>query len=356
MKAICVINLERFFLKKNFMKKIYTFFAVIILFNVTSFAQNDTLLFENFNTGFDTLSDDTDGVRSAPSGNDLIWVNYDGDNMLDASGKPQNWYWQSEWLGADTLTQGGVLVSSSWLANNANGAQNWLMLPPLHLPDATGKLSWKSAPFQGPRYMDGYKVVISVFDNDTIEFTDEVFLHAQMTAQGADTVISQFTFSNGYIHADGYTNSNYFFYSPVLNGYHGLLEPHTISLAAYAGYTIYIAFVHESDDDNLMALDDILVTGTYVVSNQEVENIKAVSIAPNPVKDFIQLNYTTEIEGNVDVRIFDMQGRIVKELHSLPNHVGQNNQTIDVARLAKGSYQLVLIQNGKQICKSFVKL
>lgn len=340
------------------MKKIYTLFTAAILFSCAAIAQNDTLLFENFNTPFDTLSDASDNVANSPSGNDLIWVNYDADNIQDASGRPQNWYWKNEWLGSDTATQGGVLVSSSWLNNNANGAENWLILRPLYISDASAVLSWKSAPYQGPRYMDGYKVMISVFDNRTTDFTDEVFTHAQMTtdSMGIDTLTNTYSFSAGSVHANGYTDATYYFYDSTLNGFHGLLEPHSIDLSAYAGYTIYIAFVHDSDDDNMMALDDILVTGTLVVSTGDIKQLKEISIAPNPVKDFFQLNYSSETNENIDIRIFNMQGKLMKEINNLSNNVGQNQQTLNVSELATGTYQVVIFQNGQQHTETLIKL
>ena len=338
------------------MKKIYTLFTAAILFSCTAFAQNDTLLFENFNIPFDTLSDASDNVSSSPSGNDLIWVNYDGDNMQDANGRAKNWYWQNEWLGSDTTTQGGVLVSSSWLSNSTASTSNWLILPPLYISDASAVLSWKSAPYQGLRYMDGYKVVISVFDNDTIGFTDEVFTHAETSVQNLGDTAMYYTVSSGTVHANGYTDSSYFFFDSLLNGNHGLLEPHSVDLSAYAGYTIYIAFVHNSTDDNSMALDDILVKGNLVVSTNEIETLNEVSIAPNPAKDFAQLNYTSETDENIDVRIFDMQGRMVKEMTNLSNNIGQNQQTITVSELATGTYQVVIFQNGQQHTETLIKL
>ena len=338
------------------MKKIYTLFTAAILLSCTAFAQNDTLLFENFNIPFDTVSDASDNVSSSPSGNDLIWVNYDGDNMQDANGRAKNWYWQNEWLGSDTATQGGVLVSSSWLSNSTTPTSNWLILPPLYISDASAVLSWKSAPFQGLRYMDGYKVVVSVFDNDTTEFINEEFVHAETNVHNIGDTTMYYSVSPGTVHASGYTDSSYFFFDTLLNGNQGLLEPHSIDLSAYAGYTIYIAFVHNSTDDNRMALDDILVKGTLVVSTNEIETLNKISIAPNPAKDFMQLNYSSETNESIDIRIFDMQGRMMKEMNNVSNNIGQNQQTIDVAQLATGTYQVVIFQNGKQHTETLIKL
>lgn len=338
------------------MKKIYALFVAAALCATTVVAQNDTLLFQNFNTPFDTLADATDGVSASPSGNDLIWVNYDEDGTPDASGRPQNWYWQNAWLGSDSATQGGVMVSSSWLQTSEGVANNWLILPPLYLSDASTMLSWKSAPYQGPRYMDGYKVVVSAFKNHTASFDQSLFVQAQMDSVGTDTIISTFHFTNGYVHASHYTDANYFFYNETLNGFHGLLEPHSVSLAAFAGYTVYIAFVHDSQDDNLLALDDILVTGSKVVSTQQVTSLKNCSISPNPAQNFIRLNYETASNENIDVRIFDVQGRLVKTLLNVSASQGVFQETIDVSALAQGTYELVIFQNGQKSTQPFVKL
>lgn len=336
------------------MRRVYTFIALFIFFSSALIAQ-DTLLFENFNTPFDTLSDDSDGVTSMPNGSNSTWVNWDVDDIQDASGRPGNWYWQEQWQGSDTMTQGGVLVSSSWLANNADGAENWLILPPFHFPDNTTMLSWKSAPFQGPRYTDGYTVVLSAFKNFPPQFTDTLFTHAQMTGIGLDTIVSTFTFSDGYVHANGFTNNNYFYYNEDLNGFNGLLEPHSVSLAPYAGFTVYIAFVHDSDDDNLMALDDILLTGTLVVSTNEVENISSIKVFPNPASNYIQANYTSTSNDAVDIRIFDIQGRMVESQLGISNTAGEFQHTIDISNLPKGTYELVFYQNGTLSTKPFIK-
>ena len=54
-------------------------------FSVLS-AQNDTLLFENFQT------DPTDFFTDIPEGNDTTWVNFDSDGFEDSNNRPQNWY------------------------------------------------------------------------------------------------------------------------------------------------------------------------------------------------------------------------------------------------------------------------
>lgn len=346
------------------MNKFFTLLVFVSLFAFSANAQVDTLLFENFNEPFDTLVDDSDGVVSFALGNDTIWVNFDEDGIMDANGRPQTWYQSlSGWFDHDSL-QGGVLQSSSWLDGFADGNRNWLILPPIALSaggNANAELSWKSAPFQGPRYMDGYSVRISTTSNDPLAvpypFTDTVFQACQMVPPlGSDTTVSTFNFSPGYIHANSFTDWRYYTYDAANNAFDGYLEPHTINLSQYAGQTIYIAFVHDADDDNLMAIDDILVMGQAPqVNTQNVTLNAEVKIFPNPVTTNLTLNYNVRQDGDVNVTIMDATGRVVREMNAISTASGQYNENINVADLAAGAYQLVIAQNGKRIAKRFVK-
>jgi hypothetical protein len=88
--------------------------------------------------------------------------------------------------------------------------------------------------------MDGYKILVSTTRNTpfTADFTDTLFVAAEMvdfTVPGSLNP-NDYTFSFGYIHADRYTDSNYFFLiTPNAGAYTGRLEPHNVPLAAYAG-------------------------------------------------------------------------------------------------------------------------
>ena len=75
-----------------------------------------------------------------------------------------------------------------------------------------------------------------------------------------------YDFSEGFIHgADGeYIKADD---DPQRNA--GVLRPNEVSLAAYAGKTIFIAFAHDSDDDNILFIDDIMVTGKQSLLSTE---------------------------------------------------------------------------------------
>jgi len=341
------------------------------MFAFTVSAQNDTLLHADFSMPFDTDQTDfgeSDGVSAVPSGTDTIFVNLDADGIAVGGNAPsQLWYWDSLDFYGDDL---GVLKSQSWLTGFSPDNRNWLILPALEIVDGTAELSWKSAPYQGPRYMDGYTVLVSTTNNDatltTHPFVDTLFHAAEMVAiDGASTslVVSDYTFSDGYIHANSYTDSMYFLhpgedtvdFTDAETFNLGQLEPHTVSLAAYSGETIYIAFLHDSEDDNLIEIDDILVTGTLPTSNTDkISAALGLAIFPNPASDYINLTYNVIENTTISASIYDMSGRLVQVKNNLSSQAGEHQYRFNVSTFANGNYTLVLEAEGQRLTKKFV--
>ena len=136
----------------------------------------------------------------------------------------------------------------------------------------------------------------------------------------------------------------------------GQLEPHTVDLAAYAGQTIYIAFLHDSEDDNLIELDDILVTGTLpVISTDKISTEMGIEVFPNPTRDFIMLSYEVIEATDISVQIFDMQGRLMSVYNNLSSTAGEHQHRINVSDFPVGNYNIVIAAEGQRISQSFVK-
>src|SRR5574337_1385991 len=164
------------------MKKLLLF-ACFVLPAAAMHAQAvDTILFADFETDPSTF------IQTAlpPGVNwDNNWYNVDIDGLPDGSGsgRPGEWFWTAPWAGADTLMGNtGVLGSSSWTNDPNNEVQNLLILPAIYIADTNATLSWSSAPYQTPRYLDGYQVLISTTDNDPSSFQDTLFVASEYTA------------------------------------------------------------------------------------------------------------------------------------------------------------------------------
>lgn len=183
-------------------------------------ACSDTLLFENFENGFPE-----------------DFTNLDLDGNTDANGRPAEWY-----IAASNESAAGdtnfAASSSSWFTPFAQ-ANNWMITPALAICDSAYELTWKSAPYEGPAFLDGYKVAISTTTNDISAFTDTVAIFAEdLTGTGL--------IGPGTVHT-------------LFDLGKGLLQTSTISLDDYVGDTIYVAFIHDSNDDNQLYVDDIVV-------------------------------------------------------------------------------------------------
>lgn len=215
--------------------------------------------------------------------------------LIDNDGDGYNWQAAS----GIKAHSGDVCVSSaSWVQGiGALTPDNWLVTPAITLPaDASNfTLSW---------WVIGQ-------DPDYAEEPYSVYIANGKT-------VAEFTATTSVF--DGVSTSEY--------------VQQSVSLANYAGQTIYVAFRHyDITDMFIINLDDIRVgTSTAGIENAEESN---VAIFPNPVRDMLT------IEGNnvKSVEVIDMDGRVV-----LTNdHAGK----LDMSELSDGVYMVrVMSENG----------
>ncbi|MFK7947595.1 MAG: T9SS type A sorting domain-containing protein [Saprospiraceae bacterium] len=350
-------------------KRIYTLMCFLWLATMNLAAQNDTLVHEDFLTPFDNMPFDygsSDGVSNSLSASSAFWVNYDADGIPTVGNAVSKaWYWDSLDFVGDNL---GVLKSQSWLEGLSPDNRNWLILPAIQVVDANAILSWKSAPYQGPAYLDGYTVLVSTTGRDvhsTTTFTDTLFHAAEMdsiiNANSLD--LNDYVFSEGYVHANNYTDATAFIHPgetaafPDTKTFNlGQLESHTVDLAAYSGRTIYIAFLHDSQNDNTLELDDILVTGTTpIVSTNKISEEIGLEVFPNPVHDYVMLSYDVVDIADISIQVFDMQGRLMQVYNNVSNDIGKNQHRINVSTFPTGSYNIVINTDEQRLSKRFVK-
>lgn len=336
------------------------FFLLSLFIQLSLYAQTDTLLFENFET------DPALNMALAPSGDDQKWVNWDGDGHTPwNSGIPKNWFQTLDFgqIGFGALDSNYVFASTSYFLDPSYSNNNWLILPPLHIIGNNASLHWKSAPFRGPSFMDGYLVLVSSSSNDpsTGDFTDTLFKAAETIDPPPyyPTVLTDsFHFSAGYIHANAYSDTAWFKYPPIIQSfdtyYISYLEPHEKTLSQFQGKTIYIAFVHNSQDDDFISVDDILVLGT----TDAVSRIPAFEdpvIYPNPATRFITLDYHLNQAAEVLVQILSEEGAILQSYPAEKKQAGNYNSNFDLMQLPAGNYFAVLKANDQSIAKAFIK-
>ncbi len=331
--------------KNRQMKTITIGLIALFLFAGFNVRALDTLFYENFES-WDFIEIE-----------DSIFTDYDEDGLNAANGLPGGWFVANLANGgADTAEV--VAISASWLDGFLPGNRNWLMLPAIHLGDSSASLSWRSAPALGALYLDGYTVLVSTnqyFYYD-IGLADTLMHFAQNINENEND------FSEGIIHAN-------FDYTVPLNTtnytqYPGLLSTWSADLSAYNNQTIYIGFLHNSDDDNFIVLDDILVTGkqglpdTTSGGGPAPVGIEAsfpantIHIFPTIVDDVLHISTSKNYMGQKKINVFDVAGKLLKMYNCSEN---QLEHEIDLSDLEAGIYLIRLEGDNGLTTKKIIK-
>lgn len=104
----------------------------------------------------------------------------------------------------------------------------------------------------------------------------------------------------------------------------------SVSLAAYAGQDIYVAFHHhDSYDANYILVDEVSISSSNGIA--DIDDSR-VSLYPNPASNMVRIN-ATGIEGNKTIAIVDLNGRTVMEQKG-----NAQSFTFDVTNIARGAY------------------
>ncbi len=315
------------------------------------------------------------------------WLNIDLDNLPANATGPQNWFGTDDYLYIEQPEIVGdtnfIMGSQSWLVGFEPGNRNYLITPEIEVVTGT-VLTFSVGVRQAPRYADGLSVLVTP-DGDISDvesnFTDNIFTQAQMVEEtswneeiygdpftgciaGNELDIAAYcwypapgdgTNGTGYLHADAYTNEEYLLIDAVGTNYVGLLEPHTVSLEAYAGTTIRIAFLHDSDDDNLIGVDDIIVEVASPDAVAEFTFDQLVNVYPNPATEALNIDFSEFVKEMAQVNIYDASGKIVSStMYSGAQLLAF--QAIDVADLPVGIYSLrITVDQVNVVGKNFLK-
>ncbi len=310
----------------------------------------DTLLYQSFNyTNWTSMY-----LTTIPPGtaNDTAWYDYDNAMLVDGSGgttaRPGNWFAVRPFYWGDT-TMNVAMGSNSWF-NPAGTADDWLITRSIFISDASAQFSWKSAVDQTPRYGDGYEIRISSTTNNiNTAFTDTAFTAGEftgfLTPNPDSAKYIYYTYSKGYV--QGMNPADVACKAPLPakcdSAYMvGILTQHTVSLAKYAGKSVYIAVHHNSHDDNLISVDDLLVTGTGSAGIFEHSQAMSVGVFPNPTSDNVQVSYELPTSSSVLVNMYDINGKLVKSTSMGIQASGKQSFVLNVSDLAAGHYNLVL--------------
>jgi hypothetical protein len=349
--------------------------GVLLLIGVSLAAQQNK--FNNRDTLLRANAEGNMFFSDIPTGNDDIWVNYDEDGLKPACSNednPYGWYLaQDEGQPSDTPDSllNYTFTSCSYMETTGNMVdpcstknRDWLISPAVHIAGLNPTLTWKSSSRNGPMFVDGYKVLISTTDNFTYSFTDTVFVAAEMINSTNPPHYNSldpgdYIYSPGYLHANAYTDTAYIFkHKDEQSGVYflnGKLEPHSIDLTQYIGKTIYFAFLHDSQCDFLLQVDDILVSADSVLSTRTPPVVTSFGVMPNPSEGLVQVTADLSRPLATQLHLTDMLGRIVWLDNNSIQPVSSIKRSIDFSWLAPGVYNLVLKTEKGVSTRKFIK-
>jgi Secretion system C-terminal sorting domain len=306
---------------------------------------------------------------SQPTGYDLTWVNYDQDGLdQTCDTTTHGWYGRFESTFPDE-SENYCFTSCSFLNNDYAynpcllKNRNWLIMPPVTISGDNAQLNWKSSSFYGPFGLDGYKVLVSTSTNLIESFNDTIFVAAEMIrpiGQFGILNADKYIYSPGYIHADKYQLGDYYGIDQDVSGFtfwHGKLEPHTVNLSEYMGQTIYIAFLHDSQCDFQLQIDDILVVENITDATHEKSEIAQMSIRPNPIEDHAFLDISMRSATECSIILTNLQGQVMQNLTTITTlNETRKSIPLDLTNFPDGTYFCNIVTNKGKLTRKIVKI
>lgn len=83
-------------------------------------------------------------------------------------------------------------------------------------------------------------------------------------------------------------------------------------------------------------------SGTLGIANREGLSDK-LSLHPNPFSDMVTVNYLLKEQGELNIRIFTLQGKIIVDRYYLGN-IGENQIRMDLGSLESGTYIIEILE------------
>lgn len=119
----------------------------------------------------------------------------------------------------------------------------------------------------------------------------------------------------------------------------------SLDLTDYKTYNNFrVRFELQARRGNNTYIDNIQI-GEFVSAINEANNAIKISINPNPTNGISNLLFTNVSKSNISINLFDMTGKLVKNISNDTYSVGEHNIELNSAELAKGIYIIKIQQN-----------
>lgn len=173
---------------------------------------------------------------------------------------------------------------------------------------------------------------------DTVEMQDDIFVPDTITITEGDTIIWVNTGNNVHTATSGTncTQDGYFDSGNIQAGGTYMFEFDT------TGEIPYYCIPHCQG-----GMTGHITVESAPVGIDQPETGLSVSVYPNPVGDQLRVELSDDISAEVDVNIYDLQGREV--LNSTQVNVERNELRLDTSPLENGMYIMQLTIDGQNI-------
>ena len=97
---------------------------------------------------------------------------------------------------------------------------------------------------------------------------------------------------------------------------------------------------------NSVFSDTVLFMTTALANKFETGSAnEAITVYPNPTRDWLNIDYTSETQEPVLIQVRDMTGRLLNTTQLIPM-IGKNPAQVDMSSLSNGIYWIQITQNG----------
>ncbi|HHH55126.1 MAG TPA: T9SS type A sorting domain-containing protein [Bacteroidetes bacterium] len=118
----------------------------------------------------------------------------------------------------------------------------------------------------------------------------------------------------------------------------------------FIGYTIY--FSNGEECDKCINLDCMVNSTTFETKDISAEIFEFLNINPNPSNGSFNVKYVTGKKRNVEIRIINQLGQVIKVIQTDNNTSGIHNVHVNTFALSKGLYRVLLYSDGQLLSKS----
>jgi extracellular elastinolytic metalloproteinase len=141
----------------------------------------------------------------------------------------------------------------------------------------------------------------------------------------------------------------------------GTMHNYSHSLSAFdstgsSETSIVFRFTYHADEgyaDEGALIDNFVVEGVINSLSLEENNIKGLSLYPNPTNGLLNISSDTSLQ-NARISIYDVTGRILSNAVNF-NLINNNSINIDVNNLASGNYFITIENDNLRSVKQFIK-